>query len=315
MNPLPQGGLLTGLLQVLIFNITGASGRLVPDAQWLLVTFFGIELILTGIWFMFRHDLDLWQLYTRTITAAIFGWLIVHWVPVTKALMTGFLGAGLKAGGDVLTELDFTNPDRILAHGFGVTAVIFNMIADTSSWSLKTQVLNLLAGIVTIFTMLIYISLALVVFLSLIEFYGSLPVTLLLLPFGMLSFTRWLSEKAIAHTFAGAIRIGAIAFVLASALPLMVSASWSSANSLAVAFYSLIIAAGLAGAAWRINKWVSSILHGNVAVGPQDVAQQLHTLTRQITQLGAVMQTMADLAARTDPAHPTRQPSLTRRRP
>ena len=315
MNPLPQDGLLTKLLQIFVFNFAGATGRLTPDAQWLLVAFYGIELVLTGIWFVFRREIDVWNLLTKAMTALVFGWLITNWVPITQTVMKSFLGAGFKAGGDVLTEVDYTNPDRILAHGFGATAVVFKAISDTSLWSLKALAINLLAGIVTIVAMVFYIVMAIIVFLSLLEFYGSLPVTLLLLPFGMLSYTRWLAEKAIAHAFAGSIRIASIAFVLSMALPTMVTASWSSADTLAAAFYTLAVAMALSALAFVINRWVSSILHGNIAFGWQDVSNQWRSMTRQLTQIGHVMQTVADLMARTDPDHASRQPTTTRRRP
>ena len=315
MNPLPDGGLLTKLLQIFVFNFAGATGRLTPDAMWLLSIFFGMELVMAGIWFAIRRELDVALLVTKTLTAAVFGWLIKEWVPLTKALLTGFMGAGLKAGGDVLTETDFTNPDRILAYGFGATAVIFKAISDTSLWNLKMLAMNLLAGGVTILTMLFYISMALVVFLSLLEFYGSLAITLLLLPFGMLQYTRWLAEKAIAHIFAGAIRVGAIAFVLALALPTMVTATWASSDTLAAAFYTLIIAMALTSMAWVINRWVQSILQGSLVFGLGDTARVAHTVTRELTQVGHVMQTMVDVMARSDPEHPSRQHATPRRRP
>ncbi len=313
MNPLPEGGLLTKLLQIFVFNFAGGVDRLTPDAQWLLVLFYGIDLVSTGIWFVMRRELDMWSLLTRALTAVIFGWLITNWVVVTKALMQGFLGAGIKAGGDSLTELDFTNPDRILMHGFGVTAVIFRMIADTSLWSLKTQVLNLLAGLVTLATMSIYIVLAGFAFLALVEFYWSLPVTLIMLPFSMLPRAHWLAERGIAHTFAGAIRIGGIALVLSASLPLMVTASWGSVDSLTAAFYTLIIAFALAGMAWKVNSWARAVLNGSLAFGPQDVTNQIRSMTTQITHLGIVMQALMDTLAHTDPGHASRQPPPTAR--
>jgi TrbL/VirB6 plasmid conjugal transfer protein len=315
VNPLPDGGLLTKLLQIFVFNFAGGASRLTPDAQWLLVAFYGIDLMSTGIWFALRRELDMWHLFTRALTAVIVGWLITNWVPITKALMQGFLGAGIKAGGDALTELDFTNPDRILLHGFGVTAVVFKMIADTSAWSLKTQVLNLLAGLVTLGTMCVYIVLAVCVFLALVEFYWSLPITLIMLPFSMLPRAHWLAERGIAHTFAGAIRIGGLALSVSATLPLMVLATWASADSLAVAFYALTIAAALAGMAWKVNTWARAVLNGSVAFGPQDVTTQIRSMTTQITHLGMVMQTMLDVMARTDPTHDSRQPTASRRRP
>lgn len=315
MNPLPDGGLLTKLLQIFVFNFAGGASRLTPDAQWLLVAFYGIDLMSTGIWFALRRELDMWHLFTRALTAVIFGWLITNWVPITKALMQGFLGAGIKAGGDALTELDFTNPDRILLHGFGVTGVIFKMIGDTSLWSIKTQVLNLLAGLVTLGTMSIYIVLAVFAFLALVEFYWSLPITLIMLPFAMLPRAHWLAERGIAHTFAGAIRIGGIALILSASLPLMVTAAWGSADSLTAAFYTLILACGLAGMAWKVNSWARAVLNGSVAFGPQDVTTQIRSMTTQITHLGTVMQTMIDMMARTDPSHDARQASTSRRRP
>jgi P-type conjugative transfer protein TrbL len=315
MNPLQTGGLLTKLLQIFTFNFAGAAGRLTPDAQWLLFIFFVMELIMAGIEIVRTRKLDLTYLVSKTLTAAFISWLIANWVPVTKILITGFLGAGLKAGGDVITEVDFTNPDTIVAQGFGATAVVFQALTATSVFAPKAVLVNLLAGIVTLASMACYITLAIIVFLSLLEFYGSLAITLILLPFGLISFMRWLGEKAIAHTFAGCIRVACIAFVLSLSLPLMVTASWASSDTLAAAFYTLIVAAALMALAFVINRWVQSLLHGNIAFGWQDVSRQTRELTSQITHLGNVMQTLGDLASRGDPEHPVRQPTATRRGP
>jgi hypothetical protein len=93
----------------------------------------------------------------------------------------------------------------------------------------------------------------------------------------------------------------------------MVTASWASADTLAAAFYTLIIAGALMALAFVINRWVQSVLQGSIAFGWSDVTRQVQSMTRQIQHLTNVMQTIGDLASRTDPNHSARQTALTGR--
>ena len=313
MNPAALPPLLTKLLQVFTFNFVGAAGRLQTEAQWLLVVFFGIEILWAGIWVVLRREWDFVQVVTLTLTAVILGWLITNWPALTQVLMKSFLSAGLIAGGDALKQTDLTNPDQILVYGFSATQVVFQAISDSSSWSLKVQTMNLLAGLVAVLALLFYIGMAIVVFYSLLEFYGNLAVTVFLLPFGMVPLTRFLCEKAVACIFAACIRIFLIAFLLSSALPIMVTATWATPDALAVACYTLVGALALVGLAWRLNSWAQSMLQGSVVFGLHDAATTAHTVTRQLEHLSEALQTLTDVLARTDPEHPRRQSPRARR--
>ncbi len=314
--------ILTPLLKVFTFNLVGGAGRLTPDALWLLSIFFGGELILTGVWFVLRREVDWAALVWKSITAAVFLWLITNWVPLTKTLVKGFVGAGLKVGGDALEEKDFTDPDSIALYGLNVTAVVFQQIGEyTGLAAIKMLPVILFSGLTALLVVLLYFCMAVWLFLSLLEFYLSTSVSVILLPWGMFSKTAWITEKALAHVFASGVRLLVLATILGSALPIMYGQAPSPiggqgfAASLATAFRLLLASIALLGLCWRANAFAQGLVHGGPALTLTDGARVFQQLTTHLTSLGTTLQALTDVMARTDPSHPARQPLPSRRNP
>jgi P-type conjugative transfer protein TrbL len=301
VEPTANIEVLTKLLKIFVFNWAAAAQRIVPDAMWLLVIFFGMELCICGVWFAFKREIDAWHLVGRVMTAIVFGWLILGWPTITTWLMKGFMAAGIKAGGDpAFTEVTLTNPDRILWYGLQATKVTFQLVADASLWAPKALLVNFFGGLMALGALLLYGALAVVQFLSLLQFYGNMAATLIMLPFGMLPWTRSLAEKAVAYLFASCMRIFIIAFVLSSALPLLTTAVWSANDALVAGFYTLVTAFALLGVAYKLNEWAQALMHGNPTLGIQDMHRFGNALDRASDRVMMLTERLADLAARTD---------------
>lgn len=289
---MPGDGVLTPLLKVFLFNFTQGTARLTPDALWLLGPFLGLEICLAAIYFLWRKDVDYGSLVMRFLTAVILGWLITNWSGLTGTLVKSFQQAGIKAGGDAISDTDMSDPDTIVLYGFSVTAVIFGDMANASVFSPKTYAVAYLMGFVASAVVIVYILLAIAVFLSILEFYAGVTLTVLLLPWGMLPRLAFLAEKAIAYVFAGGIRIFAISFVLSVSLPVLVTANVTLQPTLATAFRLAGQALALCFLAWGVNRFVQGLLHGAASLVPHDITQFRHSVTNSITTLGATVQAL-----------------------
>src|SRR5438093_6443794 len=117
--------ILTVLLQKFIFVFTAGAARLAPDALMILQALATIELTVMAIWFVATKEIDVIPLALKVAGVAIFAWLILQWPSLTKTLLRFFVRAGLLAGGDAVSETDFTDPGNIALYGLSVTAVVF----------------------------------------------------------------------------------------------------------------------------------------------------------------------------------------------
>jgi type IV secretion system protein TrbL len=312
---MPNGGVLTPLLRLFLGNFTQGTARLTPEALWLLTPLLTIELTLAAVYFLLRHDVDYGHLVTKFLTAVILGWLITNWPSLTSVLAKSFIRAGLLAGGDAISETDFTDPDTIALYGMSVTAVIFGAIGNASLLAPSTYVTAYMMGLVAAVVVIVYFLLALTIFISILEYYASVVLTVFLLPFGMFPRTAFLADKAIAHIFASAIRLFALAFVLSSALPVLVAANVTLQPTMATAFLLLLAALALLFLAYVVNKWVSGILYGAASLMPQDLTTLGHRVTHAVTHLGTAVQSLTQVVMSLSGQATPRPPSLSRRRP
>jgi type IV secretion system protein TrbL len=311
----PKFEVLTKLLNVFLFHWTGGANRITPDALWLLGILFGGELILKGIYFVLRREIDWPSLIQTAITGAVFLWLITNWVPLTKVLAQGFIGAGLKVGGDAISETDFTDPDNIALYGFSVTGVVFAHLNEYSGLDgVKNIKEILLSGIGAFLVVMFYFGMASIVFISLLEFYLSTAVTVILLPWGIFKWTAWLTEKALAHVFASGVRLLVLSTILGTALPVLYTTGSSMSTGFDAVLRMLCGALALLMLCWRANSFAQGLVHGGPALALTDATRTLQTVANQFTQLGTVLQALTDVLSRSDPQHSSRQPATSRRR-
>jgi type IV secretion system protein TrbL len=307
-------GVLTGLLQLFLVQFTDGSVRLTPDALWLLGTFYAMELALTGIWFTLRREFEWAQLIQKTLLAAVLLWLITNWSPLTRALVKGFIGAGLKAGGDVISETDFTDPDNIATYGVSATAAMFVQIAQYAGLDAFKNLVEILGtGSAGLLIILLYFGMGVWVFITLLEFYLTSAISVILLPWGMLGKTAWLTEKAFAHLFASGVRLLVLSFILGSALPFMQTTSTQAGTSFAAALRVLLGALALLLLSWRANGLAQGLIHGAPSLVLHDTTQLVHTFTAQMTRLSTVLEQVADrLHSQPPPSPPHATPHAQR---
>ncbi len=139
----------------------------------------------------------------------IYLWLIPNMHMVSNLIINIFTSAGLTAGGNAITTAEIFDPSAIIGIGFDATKPIF----ESSGYGLNpfNYIMKGLAGLLIIFS---FIYIAWQLFLSIIEFYIITVISVFLLPFALFKPLAFLSEKSISATFALAVRLMIMSFII-----------------------------------------------------------------------------------------------------
>jgi P-type conjugative transfer protein TrbL len=285
---MPQDiGFLTFLLQKLVQAFTLGIAQGITQAMGLLSVLTGLEILLMGIWFLFGRQIDLGHLVARVVGITVLGWIVTGWQSLTKLVIDTFIQFGLAAGGGGISQADFTDPSNIAQYGMSVAAVI-NQHLSGPDYQGMGAIYNLkeilLSGWLSIGIAVLYLILAAWIFVILLEFYGTVAFSVVLVPFGALRHTAFLAEKTFAALCASGVQVMALAFVTSVILPVMVALQGGLHPTLGDILVQLggVIALGLL--AWRINRFANVLTSGHPQLTPHDVANIAQSVASSITQ-------------------------------
>jgi type IV secretion system protein TrbL len=286
---------LTRLLTVFLFNFTTGMQLLTPSAMALLTFFFGLELSLVGLWYLYDHEFNPRPLLSKVFTVGVLSFVILNWPFLVKTVARTFVGWGLQAGGaavaggtSAMVETDFTDPDNIAKYGFQVTAVLFTHLSQYSGlWAIKNIPEVMLSGLVCLLIILFYFGLAVWVFVSLLEFYYAAVAAVILLPFGMSSLLAHVAEKMVAWMLAAGVRLFVLAFLLSVALPVLVTIQTTLTDSMFVqACWLLLGAMTLCVLCWRAGAFSAGLTWGTPQLTATDAVAFVNMMSQQMTNLG-----------------------------
>ena len=212
-----EPGVLTALMKSFSFTFSSGGARIVPDALLLLGLIAIVELALIGLWWAWGTERDLTGLVVKIIAIGFVAVLIKQWHLLTHLLVDGFIQIGLKAGGDVISLTDFTDPGNIAAYGFSVTGALFGRLMGYTGWDAMKNLPEIILGApVSLLIILAYFGLAIWIFVTLIDFYAHAAITTILLPFAINAKVAFVAEKAIAAIFASGVRLLVLSFITAA---------------------------------------------------------------------------------------------------
>lgn len=295
---------LTRLLNAFLDNFIAATGTLTPVAWGILTFLLAIELLWIGAWYFHDHELNPRPLVMKVVTVNILGWFILNWQWFAKQFMQMWIAWGLSASHGVMKITDFTDPDNIARFGFAVTGVIWRHLSTYTAWE---QIKNLLeiwiSGAAAFVVIIFYFGLGAWSMVTILEFYYSSVVTLILLPWGVSGIFAWIAEKAIGHMVASGIRLFVLAFLLSIALPIMETINMTVPKNLDIplvgpsffqAMYALCGALGLGMLCWRAGAFAMGFSYGGPQLSPRDVTSFVNMMTTQVTRLGETLDTISE---------------------
>jgi type IV secretion system protein TrbL len=159
-------------------------------------------------------------LIRKMLLFGFFAWLISNWHSLTLTVIKGFTALGLKAGGGRMSVADLLNsPSKIVWDGLEVAFELLKYIGRLASEGMGVGFFThidsiLVTALVIIGVILAFVLLGVEVVVTVIEFYVVTLISFVMVPFGILTQTAFLAERAIAYVPAVGVKLMALALVV-----------------------------------------------------------------------------------------------------
>lgn len=274
-------GIFEGILSFYLKVAHNGVMSCIPYAEYL-VAIFGIIDLATS-WWLYDGEMKFNVLIQKALKISFFYFLVINWYYLMKLISSSFGIIGYIAGGhDMATAkqlLDgakgvdkFLNPSTLIDMGDSQCQAVTNLIFH-GSLSIGGVFLALICWILI---KLGFLFIALQVVLTNIEFAVFTVIAVILMPFGCLKYTNFLSQRSISGVFSFGIKlmvvyflvglIGSLADGLQSATAVVKNAkdfstSISQIAKVAMAYFSV------GYLTWKLPNMVQSMLNGTPSLG------------------------------------------------
>ncbi len=189
------------------------------DVSAVLGTLVVISIAATAIlWAIDENQNVLASLVRKVLLVGFFAWLVTQWHILSSTVVNGFAALGLKAGGGTMTVSTFTtSPSGIVKAGITVISALIQYVKQIAPGPIEFfQHIDvvLMALIAAIGILIAFVILAAEIVVTIIEFHIVTLVAFVVVPFGVLSQTSFMSERAIGYVVSVGIKLMALAVVV-----------------------------------------------------------------------------------------------------
>ena len=200
-------------------QVDSGFGLISGDVQSVLATLVVISIVTTAIlWAIDENQNVLAALVRKVLLIGFFTWLVTQWHSLSQTVVEGFASLGLKAGGGAMSLGDFLNsPSKIVMKGIEICIGLFDYIHRVAPGPVEFFAhidVVLVALIACIGVLIAFVILAIEVTVVVIEFHIVTLIAFVTVPFGILTQTSFLSERAIGYVVSVGIKLMALAIVI-----------------------------------------------------------------------------------------------------
>lgn len=200
-------------------QVDSGFGLISGDVQSVLATLVVISIVTTAIlWAIDENQNVLASLVRKVLLIGFFAWLVSQWHTLSQTVVDGFAALGLKAGGGAMNLGDFLNsPSKIVMKGIEVCIALFDYIQKLAPGPVEffAHIAAILMALIACIGVLIaFVLLAIEVTVVVIEFHIVTLIAFVTIPFGILTQTSFLSERAIGYVASVGIKLMALAIVI-----------------------------------------------------------------------------------------------------
>lgn len=278
-------GILTEILNVHVAAFSGGFDRLRPAMGTLFSLLASIDVLYLGYLVLLDVEPPIKGGLRKLFAITTWAFLIQHFDTLAIDMVDSLTQAGLVAGGrGGANAREILNPSAILDLGFKATDPLTETISELDFFT------NLRSVGLTLMTYLLimvgYTIIALNVLVTTIEFYIALAITGILLPFGVLSATRWVAMKPVSYFLSCGIKLMVMAFLLSINHEVLTRVYFSTPEpTLREMWIGACCSLGLAMLAWFGPRSIAGgIMAGSASLGASDaigfaVATAVTTMT------------------------------------
>jgi type IV secretion system protein TrbL len=251
-------------------QVDSGFGLISGDVQGVLATLVVISIVTTAIlWAIDENQNVLASLVRKVLLIGFFAWLVTQWHTLSVTVVEGFTSLGLRAGGGAMTLGDFLNsPSKIVMKGIQVCIALFDYIHRLAPGPVEFFAhldAILMALIACIGVLIAFVLLAIEVTVVVIEFHIVTLIAFVTVPFGILTQTSFLSERAIGYVVSVGIKLMALAIVVSIGANIFNSYTVSTAPDIYEEVGLLLAAVVLLMLALKIPAIAGALITG----GPQ----------------------------------------------
>jgi len=200
-------------------QVDSGFGLISGDVQTVLGTLVVISIVATALmWAIDENQNILASFVRKVLLVGFFAWLVTQWHTLSQTVINGFVALGLKAGGGAMSLSDFLNsPSKIVLQGISVCVGLFDYIHTIAPGPVEFFAhldVVIMALIACIGVLIAFVILAVEITVVIIEFHIVTLIAFVTIPFGILTQTSFLSERAIGYVISVGIKLMALAIVV-----------------------------------------------------------------------------------------------------
>lgn len=262
---------LTLALQNFIAVFSAGYSHIQGSANTLLGILVSIEIVLLGLWTALGGGDNVVGVFKKILHIGAWVWIVQSFPSLAKAFVESLVQAGSMAGGgsgDVTLLMD---PSRLAGYGLDATAPLTQKLSDLGMTDLSDL---LVFGFGYLVILACFLVLAMNVFLAVLEYYLFAALVGILLPFGLLSSTKFLAEKAVGAVVASGVKLMTLAFLTAAVDPVLQTLHFAGPEITLNELWSMFLTiCSLMLLCWKVPSLASSLLAGAPNLGHGDAVQ------------------------------------------
>lgn len=192
----------------------------------LIAVLMGIDLLMAML--MHRDDGEqIKTLISKVLRYGFFFWIVNDFQWIVNEVLLGFKLAGSLAGsysGGISDEL-LADPALLISYGLGQSTTylngIFKMVGTGGSATLANQPLVLGGLFIWMAIVYAFINVAMTIIITLLEFYMTATLALMLIPFGVYEKLAHIGENALKAIIGQGVRVMVVTFIASVVVPVM----------------------------------------------------------------------------------------------
>ena len=200
-------------------QVDAGFGLIQGDVSATLASLVVISIVVTAVlWAIDENQNVLASLVRKVLLVGFFAFLVAQWPTLTKTIVNGFAALGLKAGGGAMSLSDFTtSPSKVVMAGVTVVKALMLYIKSIAPGPIEffAHIDTIIMALVAALGILIaFVILAIEIVVTIIEFHIVTLVAFVTVPFGVLTQTSFMSDRAIGYVVSVGIKLMALAIVV-----------------------------------------------------------------------------------------------------
>lgn len=201
-------------------QIDSGFGIISGEVQAVLGTLVVISIVLTAIlWAIDETQNVVAALVRKILLVGFFAWLVGNWHSLSMTVVNGFGQLGLRASGGGSVDDFMNSPTVAVDAGMQIVVKLMDYIGEMAKQNggfgaLQNIDVIIVAAVAAIGILLAFIILAIEVAITIIEFHLVTLIAFVTVPFGVLSQTSFLAERAIGYVISVGLKFMALAVIL-----------------------------------------------------------------------------------------------------